>query len=160
VASPVANPSIRSLAVLPLANLSGDADQEYFADAMTEELTMRLAKAGAWRITSRTSVMGYRSTRKRVPEIAGELGVDAVIEGSVIRDGSRVKVTAQLIDGQTDRHLWADSYERQMEDVLTIHGDAAGITGRVRRLCARTPRMGQTQRGRPARRGSAVPAVH
>jgi serine/threonine-protein kinase len=130
VASSAADPPIRSLAVLPLDNLSGDADQEYFADAMTEELTMRLAKVGAWRITSRTSVMGYRSTRKRVPQIAGELGVDAVIEGSVIRDGARVKVTAQLIDGQTDRHLWAESYERQMEDVLTIQSDIARAIAR------------------------------
>ena len=132
VAYPAADPPLRSLAVLPLANLSGDANQEYFADAMTEELTMRLAKVGAWRITSRTSVMGYRGTRKRVPEIAAELGVDAVIAGSVIRDGSRVKVTAELIDGQTDRHLWAESYERQMEDVLTIQADIArAIAGEV-----------------------------
>jgi serine/threonine-protein kinase len=128
--APAADPHIRSLAVLPLANLSGNADQEYFADAMTEELTMRLAKIGAWRITSRTSVMGYRGTHKRVPEIAKELGVDAVIEGSVIRDGRRVKVTAQLIDGQTDLHLWAESYERQLEDILTIQSDVARAIAR------------------------------
>ena len=116
---------IRSLAVLPLTNLSADPGQEYFADAMTEELTTRLAKFGNWRVTSRTSVMGYRGTRKKIPEIAKELGVDAILEGSVIRDGLRVKITAQLIDGRTDRHLWADTYERELESVLAIQNDVA-----------------------------------
>jgi TolB-like protein/thioredoxin-like negative regulator of GroEL len=118
-------PRIQSLAVLPLANLSADREQEYFADAMTEELTTRLAKLGSWRVTSRTSVMGYRGTQKKIPQIARELDVDAVIEGSVIRDGSRVKVTAQLIDGRSDRHLWADTFEREVESVLTIQDDVA-----------------------------------
>jgi eukaryotic-like serine/threonine-protein kinase len=121
---------IRSLAVLPLTNLSADPGQEYFADAMTEELTTRLAKLGNWRVTSRTSVMGYRGTRKRVPEIARELAVDAILEGSVIRDGSRVKITAQLIDGRTDRHLWADTYERELESVLAIENDVARAVAR------------------------------
>jgi eukaryotic-like serine/threonine-protein kinase len=116
---------IRSLAVLPLTNLSADSGQEYFADAMTEELTTRLSKLGNWRVTSRTSVMGYRTTQKRIPEIARELGVDAILEGSVIRDGSRVKITAQLIDARTDRHLWADTYERELEGVLAIQNDVA-----------------------------------
>jgi eukaryotic-like serine/threonine-protein kinase len=116
---------IRSLAVLPLTNLSADPGQEYFADAMTEELTTRLAKLGNWRVISRTSVMGYRGTRKKIPEIARELAVDALLEGSVIRDGSRVKITAQLIDGRTDRHLWADSYEREFESVFAIQNDVA-----------------------------------
>lgn len=122
--------SIRSLAVIPLTNLSGDPAQEYFADAMTEELTTRLAKLGNWRITSRASVMGYRRTPKKIPEIARELGVDAVIEGSVMREGSRVKVTAQLIDGRTDRHIWADSYERELESVLTIQSEVARAIAR------------------------------
>ena len=112
---PNAGGRVRSLAVLPLTNLSGDSGQDYFADAMTEELTTRLAKLGNWRVTSRTSVMGYRGTRKKIPEIAKELGVDTILEGSVIRDGPRVKITAQLIDGRTDRHLWADTYERELE---------------------------------------------
>jgi TolB-like protein/Flp pilus assembly protein TadD len=116
---------IRSVAVLPLMNLSPDRDQDYFADAMTEELTTRLARLSNWRVTSRTSVMGYRGTQKKIPEIARELGVDAVIEGSVIREGSRVKVTAQLIDGRADRHLWADTYERNLESVLAIQNDVA-----------------------------------
>jgi TolB-like protein/tetratricopeptide (TPR) repeat protein len=118
-------PRIQSLAVLPLANLSSNREQEYFADGMTEELTTRLAKLGPWRVTSRTSVMGYRGTQKKVPEIARELDVDAVLEGSVIRDGSRVKVTAQLIDGRSGFHLWADTFERELESVLAIQDDVA-----------------------------------
>ena len=121
---------IRSLAVLPLTNLSGDPAQDYFADAMTEELTTRLAKMGNWRITSRTSVMEYRGTRKKADAIARELGVDALIEGSVIRDGPRVKVTAQLIDGETDRHIWAETYERELEGVLTIQSEVARAIAR------------------------------
>jgi len=121
---------IRSLAVLPLTNLSADSEQEYFADAMTEELTTRLAKLGNWRVTSRASVMTYRGTPKKIPQIARELGVDAILEGSVIRDGSRVKITAQLIDGRTDRHLWADTYERELESVLAIQDDVARAVAR------------------------------
>ncbi|MCA1560074.1 MAG: protein kinase [Acidobacteria bacterium] len=127
---PNAGGRVRSLAVLPLTNLSGDSGQDYFADAMTEELTTRLAKLGNWRVTSRTSVMGYRGTRKKIPEIAEELSVDAILEGSVIRDGSRVKITAQLIDGRTDRHLWADTYERELESVLAIQNDVARAVAR------------------------------
>ncbi len=123
-------PKIGSLAVLPLANLSGDAGQDSFADAMTEELTTRLARMGTWRITSRASAMGYRGTRKNAREIARELGVDALIEGSIIREGSRVKITAQLIDPQTDQHLWADTYERQIESVLAIQNDVARAIAR------------------------------
>jgi serine/threonine protein kinase/tetratricopeptide (TPR) repeat protein len=121
---------IQSLAVLPLSNLSADREQEYFADAMTEELTTRLAKMGNWRVTSRTSVMGYRGTQKKVPEIARELGVDAIIEGSIIREASRVKVSAQLIDGRTNRQMWADVYEREMEGVLVIQDDVARAIAR------------------------------
>jgi TolB-like protein/tetratricopeptide (TPR) repeat protein len=125
LSAPARVPRIQSLAVLPLANLSSDREQEYFADGMTEELTTRLAKLGTWRVMSRTSVMGYRGTQKKVPEIARELDVDAVIAGSVIRDGSRVKVTAQLIDGRSDRHLWADTFERELESVMAIQDDVA-----------------------------------
>ena len=121
---------IQSLAVLPLANLSGDARQEYFSDGMTEELITRLAQLGTLRVTSRTSVLGYKGTRKKIPEIARELGVDAVVEGSVVRDGSRVKVTAQLIDGATDRHIWAESYEREIADILSLQGDVAQAIAR------------------------------
>jgi eukaryotic-like serine/threonine-protein kinase len=116
---------IRSLAVLPLSDFSPDRGQEYFADGMTEELTTRLAKMGTWRITSRTSVMGYRGTVKKIPDIARELGVDAIVEGAVVREGTRLKISAQLIDGRTDRHLWADSYEREMQSVLSLQNDIA-----------------------------------
>jgi TolB-like protein/Flp pilus assembly protein TadD len=127
---PGRRPNVHSLAVLPLANLSGDEKQEYFADGMTEELITRLAKLGGIRVTSRTSVTGYRQHPKKVPEIAQELGVDTILEGSVARDGSRIKVTAQLIDGKTDRHIWADSYERELKDVLALQGEVAQAVAR------------------------------
>jgi serine/threonine protein kinase/tetratricopeptide (TPR) repeat protein len=116
---------IESLAVLPLLNLSGDAQQEYFADGMTEELTSTLAQIGALRVTSRTSALEFKGTRKPLPEIAKELNVDAVLEGSVTRSGNRVRVTAQLIEAKTDRHLWAKNYERDLQDVLTLQDEVA-----------------------------------
>ena len=116
---------IESIAVLPLANLSGDPQQEYFADGMTEELIAALAKISALRVTSRTSVIRYKGSSKSLPDIARELGVDAVVEGSVMRSGSRVKITAQLIDAAKDRHLWADSFERDLKDVLALQGEVA-----------------------------------
>ena len=143
---------IHSLAVLPLANLSGDPQQEYFADGMTEELITRLAKLGNWRVTSRTSVMGYRGTMKKIPEIARELGVDAVVAGSVVRAGPRVKVTAQLIDGKTDRHVWAESYERELSNVLTLQSDVA-------RAIAREVGLTLTPDGQKALAAAATRAV-
>jgi serine/threonine protein kinase/tetratricopeptide (TPR) repeat protein len=116
---------IESLAVLPLANLSGDPLQEYFADGMTEELISALANVSALRVTSRTSVMRYKASSKSLPEIAKELGVDAVVEGSVTRSGSQVKIMAQLIDAGKDRHLWADSFQRELKDVLALQGEVA-----------------------------------
>ena len=116
---------IRSLAVLPLDNFSRDPDQEYFADGVTEELITNLAQIGSVRVASRTSAMRYKGTRKSVPEIGRELGVDAVLEGSVQRAGSRVRITAQLIDAGSDRHLWASSYERDLTDVLKLQADVA-----------------------------------
>ncbi|HEY7111591.1 MAG TPA: protein kinase [Thermoanaerobaculia bacterium] len=123
---------IESIAVLPLANLSGDPQQEYFADGMTEELITALARISALRVTSRTSAMRYKGSTKSLPEIARELGVDAVVEGSVTRSGSRVKITAQLIDAAKDRHLWADSVERDVKDVLALQGEVArAIAGEI-----------------------------
>src|SRR5512140_43290 len=123
---------IESIAVLPLANLSGDSQQEYFADGMTEELISDLAKISALRVTSRTSVMRYRGSSKSLPEIAKELGVDAVVEGTVTRAGSQVKITAQLIDAVKDRHLWADSFQRELKDVLALQGEVArAIAGEI-----------------------------
>jgi TolB-like protein/predicted Ser/Thr protein kinase len=116
---------IRSLAVLPLENLSGDAGQDYFADGMTEELITRLAPIGSLKVISRTSIMRYKGTQKSIPEIARELAVDGIVEGSVLRSGERVRITAQLIDAAEDRHLWAQSYEREMSDVLALQRDVA-----------------------------------
>jgi TolB-like protein/DNA-binding winged helix-turn-helix (wHTH) protein/Tfp pilus assembly protein PilF len=129
-ASPV---PIHSLAVLPLANFSGDPDQEYFADGMTEELITDLAKIGALRVISRTSVMGYKGAHKPLPDIARELNVDAIIEGTVQRSGGRVRISAQLIEARADRHLWAESYERELRDVLALQGEvASAIAGQIR----------------------------
>jgi TolB-like protein/tetratricopeptide (TPR) repeat protein len=121
---------IRSLAVLPLENLSGDPSQEYFADGMTETLIGDLGKLRALRVISRTSVMRYRGARKPLPEIARELGVDALLEGTVIRDGERVRITAQLIDGRTDRHLWSERYDRELRGILELQSDVARAVAR------------------------------
>ena len=116
---------ITSLAVLPLANLSGDASQDYFADGMTDELTTRLSNIGALRVISRTSVMHYKGTQKTIPEIARELNVDAVLTGSVLRSGDKVRISSQLIQASTDKHLWAESYERDLRDILALQSDVA-----------------------------------
>jgi eukaryotic-like serine/threonine-protein kinase len=116
---------IRSLAVLPLENLSGDAAQEYFADGMTEALIARLAKIGTLRVISRTSAMLYKGVRKPLPEIARELKVDAVVEGSVLRSGEQVRITAQLIRAATDEHLWAETYDRDLRDILALQSEVA-----------------------------------
>ena len=118
-------PQIRSLAVLPLANLSRDPEQDYFSDGMTEALITDLAKTADLRVISRTSVMHYKGTQKTLPEIARELHVDAVVEGSVQRSKNRVRITAQLIRAATDQHLWADSYERDLQDILSLQNDVA-----------------------------------
>jgi TolB-like protein len=116
---------IRSLAVLPLSNLSGDPTQEYLADEMTEELCGRLARIHDLRVISRTSAMRFKGTKLSVPEIARTLGVDALVEGSVIRQGSRIRVHAQLIRGSTDEHLWADEYDGELGDVLALESEVA-----------------------------------
>jgi TolB-like protein/DNA-binding winged helix-turn-helix (wHTH) protein/Flp pilus assembly protein TadD len=117
--------SLRSIAVLPLDNLSGDPSQEYFSDGMTEQLITDLAKINSLRVISRTSVMRYKGTKKGLPEIARELNVDAIIEGSVVRSGKRVRITAQLLHAPTDRHLWAETYERDLGDVLRLQSEVA-----------------------------------
>jgi TolB-like protein/DNA-binding winged helix-turn-helix (wHTH) protein/Tfp pilus assembly protein PilF len=116
---------IKSLAVLPLENLTGDPSREYLAEGMTEELTTELAKISALRVISRTSAIQYEGTKKPLPVFAKELNVDAVVEGSVERSGDRVRVTAQLIDAANDRHLWAESYERDARDMLSLQSEVA-----------------------------------
>ena len=116
---------IGSIAVLPLENLSRNPDQDYFADGMTEELTTDLAKIGGLRVISRTSSMQYKGTKKSLPEIGRELNVDSVLEGSVLRAGDRVRITVQLIRASTDGHLWAETYDRDLKDVLPLQGQVA-----------------------------------
>jgi eukaryotic-like serine/threonine-protein kinase len=116
---------IRSIAVLPLSNLSGDPDQEYFSDGMTDALITDLAGIAALRVISRTSIMQYKGTSKRLPEIARELNVDAIIEGTVMRSGQQVRITAQLIDARAEKHLWASSYTRSLHDILLLQNDVA-----------------------------------
>ena len=118
-------PAIKSLAVLPLKNLSGDPTQEYLADGMTEALIGRLSSIRDLRVISRTSVMLFKDTRISLPEIAKTLHVDAIVEGSVIREGSRIRVTAQLIRGSTDEHFWSETYDRQLPEVLALQSDVA-----------------------------------
>ena len=125
--------SIRSIAVLPLQNLSNDESQEYFADGMTDELITDLAQIRELKVVSKTSVMQYKGTRKALPQIGRELGVDAVVEGSVLRSGGQVRITAQLIRASTDRHIWAQSYEGDLKNILTLQANVAeAITDEVR----------------------------
>jgi TolB-like protein/DNA-binding winged helix-turn-helix (wHTH) protein/Tfp pilus assembly protein PilF len=121
---------LNSLAVLPLENLSGDPSEEFFADGMTDQLITDLAKVGSLRVISRTSVMQYKGTKKALPEIARELNVDAIVEGSIIRSGERVRVTAQLLQASTDQHLWAETYDRDLGDVLKLQGEVADAIAR------------------------------
>jgi len=130
-----ATPQIHSIAVLPLGNLSGDSAQEYFAEGMTEALVTRLGKTaglGGLQVISHTSAMHFKGTRETLPQIARQLHVDGVIEGAVLRVGNRVRVTAQLIEASTDRHLWAETYERDLRDVLGLQDEIArAITNEV-----------------------------
>jgi eukaryotic-like serine/threonine-protein kinase len=120
-----ASSRIRSIAVLPLQNLSGDANQEYFSDGITEELIANLAQIHTLKVVSRTSVMRYKATTKSAPEIGRELGVDALVEGSLRRSGGRVRVTAELIRASTDTHLWAKNYDEEVLDILKLEGQVS-----------------------------------
>ena len=150
-----ASGAIRSLAVLPLENFSRDPEQEYFADGMTEELITDLAQIGSLKVISRTSVMGYKGTKKPLPQIGRELGVDGVLEGSVQRAGHRVRITAQLIEASSDRHLWAKSYERDLADVLALQSEVARAVAQEVRA-ALTPE----EKARLARARQVDPEVH
>src|SRR5712692_2486500 len=127
-------PPIRSIAVLPLQNLSNDPNQEYFADGMTDALITDLAQIGSLKVISRTSTMRYKKSDKTLPEIARELNVDGIVEGTVQRSGDRVRITAQLIHGPSDKHLWANSYERDARNVLSMESEIAGaIANQIQR---------------------------
>jgi len=129
-ADAAAAPGIHSLAVLPLENLSGDPAQEYFSDGMTDTLITDLAQIGSLKVISRTSSMQYKQTRKSLPEIARELNVDGIVEGTVQRSGNRVRITAQLIYGPSDKHFWANSYEDDMRDAFMLEREVAGDIAR------------------------------
>ena len=134
IIEPASVPKMSTLAVLPLANLSGNPDEEYFADGMTEALITSLAKVSALRVISRTSVMRFKDTVRPLQEIAAELGVDAIIEGSAMRHGDRFRITAQLIDAATDQHMWAESYDRDFRDVLILQNEIAKTIAQEIRL--------------------------
>jgi TolB-like protein/DNA-binding winged helix-turn-helix (wHTH) protein len=145
-----ADRAIHSLAVLPLENLSGDPAQEYFADGMTDELITELARIPNLRVVSRTSVMADKGSRRPLPDIARQLNVDAIVEGSIVRSGDRIRITAQLIDARTDRHLWAQSFEGPASDVLSLQDSVAQQIATQARLVL-TP---------PSPRAPVNPAAH
>ena len=118
-------PRIQSLAVLPLRDLSGNPTQECLADGITEALIGRLSNIHNLHVTSHTSVIRFRNSQLSIPEIAKSLNVDAVVEGSVIREGNRIRVTAQLIRGATDQHFWSESYDRELRDALSLESELA-----------------------------------
>jgi TolB-like protein/tetratricopeptide (TPR) repeat protein len=147
-------PRITRLAVLPMANLSGDAAQEYFADGMTDLLIADLGQIGSLRVISRTSAMQFKGVQKPLPEIARQLAVDAVITGSVMKSGERVRITAALVDGSTDVQLWSSTYQRDLTDVLALQGEVAEtIAGEIR------AHMTPSEAVRLARRHTIVPAA-
>ena len=144
-----------TLAVLPLVNLSGDAKDDYFAEGMTEALIADLAQVDNLRVISRTSVMQYRGTQKAMPQIARELAADMIVEGSVVKSGDRIRVTAQLIDAKADHHVWARSYDHTLRDVLALQGRIASeIAKEVRGVL--TP----LQQDRLAQRKAIDPAAY
>ena len=145
---------LRNIAVLPLDNLTGDASQGYFVDGMTEQLITDLAQVSALRVTSRTSVMRYKGTKKSLPEIARELKVDGIVEGSVMRSGGRVRITAQLLNAPTDQHIWAETYEADLGDILKLQSEVAeAIAQQVRAQL--TPRQqAQLRSARPVNPGA------
>ena len=145
--------NIASLAVLPLDNPSNDPEQEYFADGMTEELINSLAKIEALRVISRTSAMTYKGVKnKPLPRIARELNVDAIVEGSVLQSGNRVRITVQLFEGKTERQLWAQNYEQDLRDVLALQGEVASAIAREIRIQVSPKekrRLAQSRRVKP-----------
>jgi len=148
-AKTVHRPRITSLAVLPLRNLTGDAAQEYFADGLTDALSATFSQFAGLTVISSTSARRYRETSKPAPQIAEELGVDALLEGSVLRNGDRVRINAALVDGSSGRRLWAQTYDRRLTDVLALYGDIAGTAAREMSIV-----LTDAQRVRIARTGT------
>ena len=150
----ISSSRIRSIAVLPLNNLSGNSEQDYLADGMTEALIGRLSTIQGLRVISRTSSMQFKGTRSSVPEIAKRLNVHAVVEGSVIRSGDHIRITAQLIQGDTDVHLWSGTFDRELRDVLVLQTDVAQGIARQIEIAL------EPQSGRPVAARSVAPAVY
>jgi TolB-like protein len=145
------------VAVLPLENLSADADQEYFADGMTDTVLTGLARISGLRVIARTSVLPYKRARKSLSEIVQRLGATHIVEGTVLRDGGRLRITAQLIDGATGHHLWAESYVRDLKDVLSLQDDVARSIARavnVADSAGRARTHGRKQTHKPGRPGT------
>lgn len=140
---------IHSIAVLPLENLSGNPDQDYFADGVTDALITELGRVSALRVISRQSVMRYKGSQKPLPEIARELKVDALVEGSVLRSGDRVRVVANLIDASNDQHLWAEMYDRQQRDILALQSDFAASIARELQAKLTPQERAQLAKARP-----------
>jgi TolB-like protein/DNA-binding winged helix-turn-helix (wHTH) protein/Tfp pilus assembly protein PilF len=140
---------IESVAVLPLENLSGNPEEEYFADGMTEALITELGKVHALRVISHRSVMQYKGTTKPVPQIAEELRVDAIVEGSVLRAGDTVRITTQLIQAKPERHLWSDSYERSLRDVIALQREVTQVITREVRVTLTSPEQLRLSQPRP-----------
>jgi serine/threonine protein kinase/tetratricopeptide (TPR) repeat protein len=147
--------TIRSLAVLPLANLSADPSQQYLVDGMTEELTSEISQLHSLRVISRTSTMQYRDTQKKAPQIAKELHVDGLIEGSILRVNDRVRITAQLIHGPSDTHVWSKSYERDLRNVIALQHEIASDIAREVRIS-----LGSQEQAHLARAREVIPEVH
>jgi TolB-like protein/Tfp pilus assembly protein PilF len=146
---------IRSLAVLPLQHFSNDSAHDYFADGMTDALITNLAQVQALRVISRTSVMRFKGSRQPLPEIARQLGADAILQGSVQRSGNRVNITIQLVDGTSDHHIWAREYERDLSDVLKLQGELArAVAGEIR------ARITPEERARLASAQTIDPVAH
>lgn len=142
-------PQIHSVAVLPLRSLSSDPNQEYFSDGLTDGLITDLAQISSLKVISHTSTMQYKDTKKSLPDIARELGVDGIIEGTVQRSGDRVRITAQLIYGPSDRHVWANTYERDMRDVFALERDVTqDFTNQIQARLTR-PEQGPPAQPRP-----------
>jgi TolB-like protein len=142
------SPGIQALAVLPLANLTGDPAQDYFVDGMTEALITELAQHGGVRVISRTSVIQYKAAAKPLRAIARELSVDGIVDGAVVRSGGRVRINAQLIDARSDRHLWASSYERDLDDVIQLQREVARAIGEAVSGRVMPPTRGEAQKSR------------
>jgi TolB-like protein/Tfp pilus assembly protein PilF len=140
---------IRSIAILPLKNLSGDPSQDFFADGMTEELINSLGQVSTLRVISLTSAMSYKGTHKKLPEIAKELAVDGVVEGSVLREGNQVRISTQLIDAKTDRPVWAHEYVRDMTSVLALQGEVAQAIADEIRITMTPQEQARLARSRP-----------